>query len=161
MAFWANKHDHMLSRVNATKAINDPDILTWDQAMRSEDRAEWLKSADAEIRELEAQGTWVEDRKSNATTAIIPGMWTLRYKRTPDGTLKKRKSRYVLRGDLMTSFDGRDNFAPVASWTTVRSFLVLSAVLHRTTCTIDFLNAFVQSPLPEDEPVWMHPPRGY
>eukprot|EP00977_Amphora_coffeiformis_P023977 scaffold14871_cov145-Amphora_coffeaeformis.AAC.1 len=62
MAFWANKHDHMLSRVNATKAINDPDILTWDQAMRSEDRAEWLKSADAEIRKLEAQGTWVEDR---------------------------------------------------------------------------------------------------
>jgi len=160
MAFWCNKFD-ILRNVNAAKAMKDPDVLTWEQAMRSDDRAEWLVSADAEIRKLEAQDTWVEDLKSNATNPIIPGMWTLRYKRTPDGTLKKRKSRYVLRGDLMSNFEGRDNFAPVASWTTVRSFLVLSAVTHRVTCTIDFSNAFVQSPLPKDDPVWMHPPRGY
>ena len=43
----------------------------------------------------------------------------------------------------------------------MRSFLVVSFVLNWVTVTIDFANAFVQSKLPEDEPVWMHVPRGY
>lgn len=34
-------------------------------------------------------------------------------------------------------------------------------MLNWITTTVDFSNAFVQSRLPEDEPVWMHVPRGY
>ena len=83
----------------------------------------------------------------------------MKVKRTPDGELKKIKGRLVLRGDLQ-EYEG-ETFSPVAAWSTVRAFLVISAVTQRSTCTIDFSNAFVQSPLPEDEPVWMHVPRGY
>ena len=39
--------------------------------------------------------------------------------------------------------------------------MVVSETKGRVTCTIDFSNAFVQSPLPADEPVWMHLPRGF
>lgn len=143
----------------ASKANTDPDTLNWDQAMASPERNEFMKAADDEISALEEQGTWTEDLKSNATTKIVPSQWVFRIKRTPDGEIKKRKARIVLRGDLQ-EYTG-ETFSPVASWSTVRAFLVISAVLNRTTCTIDFSNAFVQSPLPEDQPVWMHLPRGY
>ena len=69
------------------------------------------------------------------------------------------KSRIVLRGDLQE--DNGHNFSPVAAWPTVRLFLVLSLMLGWVTSTVDFSNAFVQSDLPADEPVWMLIPRGF
>ena len=160
LAFWATwTIFDPLAQAHAAKSSKDPDTLTWDEAMRASDRVEWLAAADLEIRALEAQGTWTEDLKSNATTKIIPSQWVNVYKRAPSGDIKKRKSRIVLRGDLQ-DYTG-ETFSPVAAWSTVRSFLVASDVMNRITCTIDFSNAFVQSPLPESEPVWMHVPRGY
>jgi len=142
------------------KANTDPDTLTWDQAMASPFREEFLEAAQAEIDALVEKDTWYEDLKSSATNKIIPSQWVFRIKRTPDGTIKKFKGRIVLRGDLQED-DGRDNYSPVAAWSTVRSFLTTSIVRGWITTTIDFSNAFVQSKLPDDEPVWMHVPRGY
>ena len=81
-------------------------------------------------------------------------------KRSPDGTFKKAKARWCLCGDLQED-TGRDNFSPVAAWSTVRFFLVFAFIMSWITVTIDFSNAFVQSDLPADEPVWTHLPRGY
>ena len=141
-------------------ASTDPDNYTWDQAMESPYREEFIKAAQEEVDALVDKGTWYEDPKLNATTKIIPSQWVFRIKRTPDGIIKKFKGRIVLRGDLQYD-NGESNFSPVASWATVRSFLVTSAVRGWTTTTIDFSNAFVQSELPADDPVWMHVPRGY
>lgn len=130
--------------------------------MASPYREEFLKAAQLEIEQLVEKGTWVEDLKDNATVRITPSQWVFRVKRCLDdrNKIKKFKARIVLRGDLQED-SGRDNYSPVAAWSTVRSFLVISAKLGWVTLTIDFSNAFVQSELPEDEPVWMHVPRGY
>jgi hypothetical protein len=40
-------------------------------------------------------------------------------------------------------------FAPVISWISVHIFLVLSINIHWITCSIDFLNAFIQATLKE------------
>lgn len=69
--------------------------------------------------------------KLNATTKVVPLQRVFRIKRIPDG-----KSRSKIRRDLQ-EYTGV-MFSPVASWSTVRSFLVISAVLIRITCTIDF-----------------------
>ena len=106
------------------------------------------------------KNTRVEDLHINATTKIIPGTREFRIKRTPDGEFKKAKAQWVLRGDLM-EHKGRDNFSPVAAWSTVRLFLVFSYIMGWITTTVDFSNAFVQSTLPDDEPVWTHLPRGF
>ena len=66
----------------------------------------------------------------------------------------------MLRGDLHKDTN-EDNFSPVASWSTIRSFLVISVILGWITTSIDFSNAFVQSDLPPDKPVWMQLPQGY
>lgn len=162
MEFWCNMleaHITIDNQAYASKAAKDPDTFNWDQAMNSPYKEEFIKAAVEEIMSLEEQGTWIEVDKSNAKQRITPAQWVFRIKRTPDGEVKKIKGRLCLRGDL-SEYSG-DTFSPVASWSTVRSFLVLSEVQNRYTCTIDFSNAFVQSPLPEDEPVWMHLPRGF
>ena len=145
----------------AGKAANsDLDLYTWDKAMASPYKEEFLKAAKIKIQALVDKGTWTEDLKINATTKIIPCQWVFRIKRDSMGNFKKAKARIVVRGDLQEE-DGKDNTSPVAAWSTVRTFLVLTFIAGWITTTIDFSNAFVQSHLPDDMPVWMHVPRGY
>ena len=139
----------------------NPDIYTWEEAMASPHREEFLKAMDNEVEALTSKTTWTEEDKMNATTPIVPSLWCLSVKRAPSGEFKKFKARLTLRGDLQED-TGRDNYSPVASWSTIRFFLVWTLFILGWTCvTIDFSNAFVQSKLPPDEPVWMHIPRGY
>ena len=142
------------------KASNsDPDTLSFDEAMRDDDKDEWRKAALKEIMALEEKGTWIEvdiqDVPSQET--ILPGTWVFRRKRTPDGTIKKFKGRYCVRGDLQVG--DFETFAPVVAFSTVRLFLILSLKFNWCTCSIDFANAFVQAEL--KDPVWIHLPRGF
>ena len=142
------------------KASNsDPDTLSFDEAMRDADRDEWRQAAAKEIQDLEAKSTWREVSISEvpSTETILPGTWVFRRKRTPDGTIKKYKGRYCVRGDLQKG--DFETFAPVVAFSTVRLFLVLSLKLKWSTCSIDFANAFVQAEL--KTPVWIHLPRGF
>ena len=50
-------------------------------------------------------------------------------------------------------------FAPVVAWPTVRLFLVLSLNLKWTTVSVDWNNAFCQTPL--ERPMYMATPQGY
>jgi hypothetical protein len=122
-----------------------------------EQRDLWRASMQEEISALETHGTWDEVEISDARSKILPGTWVLRLKRSPDGEIKKFKSRFCCRGDLEEG--DFDTFAPVVSWPSVRLFLVLTMTLNWCTCSIDFSNAFVQASL--KEPVWIHLPRGF
>ena len=116
-----------------------------------------MKAASDEIEALEAKGTWEEVDLSDAETKILPGTWTFKLKRRPDGTVKKYKARYCVRGNLQEGSE--ETYAPVVSFSTVRLFLFLSLLLEWSTCTVDFNNAFVQADL--DDPGWIHLPRGF
>ena len=153
--FWYN----MISNCGFKAAKTDPDTYNWQDAMNSPYKDQFLKAAQEEIDALERMETWYEDSKSNATTRVVPSQWVFKIKRTPDGEVKKFKARIVLRGDLQ-EYEG-ETFSPVASWSTVRAVLVHCAVKGWVTCSINFSNAFIQSPLPEGEAVWMHVPQGY
>jgi len=136
----------------------DPDLLSFDQAMREPNERElWQAAAKKEIDALVAKRCWVEVPKFEATTKILPGTWVFRRKRTPDGEISKYKARYCVRGDLEEG--ERDTFSPVVAWSTVRFFLIFSLLYSWTTCSVDFDNAFVQSTL--DYAVWIHLPRGF
>ena len=128
--------------------------------MASQYRDEFIKAAQKEIDDLTSKGAWIEDLKSNATVKIVPSQWVLKIKRTSDGSFLKAKGRVVVRGDLQED-TGEDYYSPVAAWPTVRTFLILSIMLGWITVSIDFNNAFIQSYLPKESPVWIHIPRGY
>ena len=141
----------------AWKATSDPDTLSWHEAMAADDREEFLKAAELEIKTLEDNETWVEVPKSEAKGRIIPGTWTFKRKRTPDGTISRYKARYCLRGDLMEKVE--DTFAPVVAFATVRLFTVLVLTLGWASTTIDYTNAFTQAPL--RNATWIHFPRDF
>ena len=143
---------------NVYKAsVSDPDTLSYDEAMRDSNKPDWMAAATLEINNLSQKGTWIEVPKSQAKSRILPGTWVFRRKRNPDGTIKKFKGRYCVRGDLEEG--EQDTFAPVVAFSTVRAFLVLSLSLSWYTASIDFEQAFVQATL--DDPIWIHLPRGF
>jgi hypothetical protein len=138
-------------------AVSDPDTLSYDQAIRSPQVHYWREAAKKEITELADKGTWVEVPKSEAQGTILPGTWVFKLKRSPDGTPRKYKARYCVRGDLQ---DGVfDTYAPVVQWSTVRIILALSTLHEWHLISCDFANAFVQAEL--KTPVWIHLPRGF
>ena len=138
------------------KAAN-PDLFTFEEAMKDENKDKWIEAARKEIKTLKDLGCWEEVPRSEAKTKILPGTWAFRQKRTPDGEIYKFKGRYCVRGDLQEG--DFDTFAPVVAWSTVRMFLVLCLTLGWTTISVDFDSAFVQASL--DEPVWIDIPRGF
>ena len=142
------------------KAQSNPDLFSWDEAMKSEHAEAFLKSAYDEVKNLSDKDTWVEDLKANATTGVIPSQWVFKVKVDSEGRPIRHKGRVALRGDLQED-DGLDNYSPVSGWPAVRVFLMLAYLMKWVTITIDFSNAFVQSDLPKENPVWMHIPRGF
>ncbi|KAL7564557.1 hypothetical protein ACA910_013958 [Epithemia clementina (nom. ined.)] len=138
-------------------SASDPDTLTFDQAMSSPDKHEWIKAANLEIAELVAKGTWTEVFQSEAHSKILPGTWVFRRKRRPDGTIKKYKARSCVRGDLQEG--DFETFAPVVAWSTICTVFVFAITMRWEMLTVDFTNAFVQAAL--QEPIWIHVPRGF
>ena len=139
-----------------TAQKKDPDIFTYDEAMRDPDREKFLEGAQQEIDELESYKAWEEVPRCEADH-VVPTTWVFRRKRRPDGTIKRWKARFCIRGDLMQGI--HDTFAPVVAFSTVRVFLIMSLILNWYTCSIDFSNAFIQAF--RNKPVYMQPPRGF
>ena len=105
---------------SVVKATKDPDLLSYAEAMRAEDKEKWCEAAKNEILELQNKGTWIEVPMSEAESKIIPGTWVFRIKRKPDGTIKKYKARFCVRGDLEENKeDNGDTYAPTVAWSTV------------------------------------------
>lgn len=136
---------------------SDPDILSYDEAMNSPDRAHWIKAMHAEIDSLVEETTWTEEEARLAKDKILPLTWVFKRKRSPDGEITKYKARICVRGDLQEGV--YDTYAPVVSWSSIRLFITMMVVLGWHSCSIDYSSAFVQSTL--ETPIWVHIPRGF
>ena len=105
-----------------------------------------------EVKTLTKLDSWeLVERQNNMN--VLPGTWALKQKRRPDGTIKKYKERFCVRGDRQVegkNFDQSAIYSPVCKWTTVRLMMVLSLLLKLTTKQIDYIAAFVQAPMTED-----------
>jgi hypothetical protein len=149
-----------LNVFKANKINTNPDILTYDQAMKNPtEREHWKRAAQQEIDALIEHETWDEVPMSDAKGKIIPCTWNFRRKRAPDGSFKKYKGRICVRGDLEEEKPSTETYAPVVAWSSVRIFLILSLILQWTTLSIDFNNAFLHAVL--KDPIWIHLPRGF
>jgi hypothetical protein len=59
---------------------------------------------------------------------VIAGKWVLKNKLHPDGTLERRKARWVLHGDVQhPGVDFGQTFSPVVKSATIRTVLTLAA----------------------------------
>jgi hypothetical protein len=113
-------HPHSL----AAKA-NAEDNATWEMAMNGPERAGYWKAMEVEYHMLETEkDSWeVIDREPRMN--VLPGTWAFRCKRFPDGSVRKLKARFCVRGDKQVEgVDFFDTYATVVNWQTVRLMLV-------------------------------------
>lgn len=150
-------NDSDVSVLVSSKVKNDPSLFSYEEAMEGENREDWIKAAKSEIVSLENLECWEEVPLDQATSKVLPGTWVFKIKTAPDGSFKKFKASYCIRGDLQEG--DFDTYAPVVSFSSVRLFLAWSLMLDWYTCSIDFSNAFIQATL--NEPTFIHLPRGF
>ena len=101
--------------------------------MASEHRDKFMEAAKVEINGIESHGTWKQVSISSVKGTITPCIWIFSIKRSPDGVIKKFKARLCLRGDLQRG--AFESYAPLASFSTVRIFLITSLMFGWSTCT--------------------------
>ena len=138
------------TKMDSASAADNP---TWEQAMSGPDKEGYMKAAEIEIDTLVEKDTWEEvDRESWMN--VLPSTWAFKCKRFPDGSIRKFKGRFCVRGDRqIEGVDFFETFAPVVNWTTVRLLLIMSIVLGLATSQADYTAAFVQAPIDQD-PNW-------
>jgi hypothetical protein len=135
---------------------NDEDTPNYRQAMSGPDCDGYLDAMELEMAQLRAKKTRTVVPRTEALALganIIGSTWVLKRKRYPDGSVRKLKARLCARGDQQVhGVDYFDTYAPVVSWTTVRTLLTMSCLLGLETQQVDYTLAFCQAVL--DDPIY-------
>jgi Reverse transcriptase (RNA-dependent DNA polymerase) len=94
---------------------------------------------------------------------IVPGTWAFKCKRRPDGSFRKFKARWCVRGDVETRMNkgNTDTYSPVIQWSSVRLMLIFTILFDLHTRSIDFSNAFAQANMPADNNIYLEMPENF
>ena len=160
---WANEPPIVIEHAYKARKNYDPDTPNFGQAMRSQYAEEFKAAMQSEIESLIKHGTWQGVLRSSLPEGanVIPSTWAFKIKRLPDSSIYKWKARACVRGDKqIDGVDVFETYAPVVSWSAVRSLLAFALQKDLKTRQVDFSSAFVQSKLPESEQVYIEMPRG-
>jgi hypothetical protein len=108
---------------------------------------------------LQANQTWtLIPRPPHAN--IITGKWLFKNKLNPDGSLERRKARWVVRGfSQRPGVDFHQTFSPVVKPASIRTVLHLAASRSWPVHQLDVKNAFLHGNLAEH--VYCHQPAGF
>jgi Reverse transcriptase (RNA-dependent DNA polymerase) len=137
--------EHVLS----VAATADPDTMYWDQAIRQEDAADFIKAAVEEIETHQQQGHWEVIPKEDVPvgTRVLDAIWSMKRKRKlKTNQVYKHKARLnVHGGQQQYGKDYWETFAPVVTWASIRLLLVLTLMYGWYTTQIDFVLAYPQA----------------
>ena len=138
-----------------------PDLPTYKQAMHGPYDQEFLDAIALEIDQLWKHGTWRQVKIGSLPegTQVMPTTWVFIIKQFPNQAISKFKPRFFIRGDRQEEV--YEAFAPVVGWSTIRSVLAFALQNELKTKQADFCYEFVQATMPEDEKVFIAPPREF
>lgn len=149
----------------AYKATADPDTMYMHQAMKEHDRGEFIKAMQKEVNDQMENGNFdlikISEVPKGAT--ILPAVWQMKRKRDiKTRKVKKYKARLNIDGSRMISgihYDPNKQYAPVASWNSIRMLLTMTALHKWHTQQLDYVLAFPQAPV--DREIFMKVPKGF
>jgi hypothetical protein len=138
---------------------NVSDNPNFNQATNGPDADGYWEAMDTEMDTLQNKMSW-EVVQRTPGMKVLDSTWAFKCKRFPDGSVRKLKARFCVRGDQQVEgVDFFDTFAPVVQWSTIRLLLMVSLMLDLATRQVDYTAAFLHAPL--DDEVYCHMPRGY
>ena len=147
----------------AFKSTSDPDTMYYHEAMRMQDRREFVKAMEEEIRDNFKHKNFSVIHKSKVPqgATVLPSVWQLRRKRhIKTGEIKRYKARINVDGSRMIhNVHYTETYAPVASWATIRLILTIALMFRWPTRQLDYKLAFPQAPIERE--LFMKIPKGY
>ncbi|GBN11147.1 Retrovirus-related Pol polyprotein from transposon TNT 1-94 [Araneus ventricosus] len=123
------------------------------------EKQKWIESTKEEMKSLQKNETWKLVTPPSGKK-VIGCRWTFKAKYDSKGNIERYKARLVAQGfsqKFGTDYD--ETFAPVVTYTTIRTFLAAAAYKNLNVTHVDIKTAFLHGNL-EDE-VYMSQPEGY
>jgi hypothetical protein len=142
--------------VAATTETSQPEPVTAGEALLDED---WRASMDEEFNSLKKNGTWDLVPLPPGRRAVS-GKWCYKAKTDANGTVVRRKSRYVARGfTQQPGVDFDETFSPVVSLTSLRILLAIATHLDMEVKQMDVDSAYLYGKLEEE--LFLEQPEGF
>jgi hypothetical protein len=147
------------STQHAYAVLNHDEPTTYDEAMRSDERANWKEAMDSEMNAMHENKSWsLVERQPDMN--VIGSKWVYKIKRKGDGTVERFKARLVARGfSQIEGVDYDETFAPVMRYKTLRIILAIANELNYEVRQMDVTNAFLNASVCND--IFMEQPVGY
>jgi hypothetical protein len=116
---------------------------------------------DRELATLEGAQTWELVSRLPGKN-VVGSKWVFRIKRNAEGKIQKYKARLVARSFTQVfSQDYYDTFSPVARLASFHAILALATRFDWEIDMFDFIGAYLNGKLDEDEEIYMQPLPGY
>jgi hypothetical protein len=119
----------------------------------------YKEAMQVEYETLLSNHAWTEVKREKWMN-VVPSTWAFKCKRYPNGSVRKVKARFCVRGDKkVEGVDYFDTYASVVTWTIVKILLILSSILGLATTQVDYTAAFVHTGVGKD--VYIEMPKGF
>jgi len=137
-----------------------PDPLTFEEAMRSPDAAQWLAAVLHELKSIVSHGVLNTTRSKPTHIRALAVKWVFKRKYDARGVPDKYKARLVVKGyEQEYGINYSEVFSPTSRHATLRAFLAHVVQNRMPLHSMDVMTAFLQASL--DEEVWIQSPPGF
>lgn len=154
---WMASNDFILALASSTNVSSDP--TSFQEALDSECKQNWLEAMREEMEALAENETW-ELVSLPKDAKLISNRWVFKTKLKEDGSVDRFRARLVARGFTQEAgVDYGETFSPVARYDTVRIVLAVAAVEKLLLAQFDVKTAFLYGLLQEE--VYMNQPEGF
>ncbi|KJZ70698.1 hypothetical protein HIM_09922 [Hirsutella minnesotensis 3608] len=152
--------DHSYAMAMAiSQQWEDPEPLTFKQAMQSDSAKHWHAAMADEIQSLQFNETW-ELTDLPPGRKALRGKWVYRLKRGADGQTVRHKARFVAKGyEQHEGIDYSETFASVVKPESYRTIFAIAAAEDLEIEQMDVKTAFLYGDI--DEEVYLEQPQGF
>ena len=156
------KPDRYMAGVAASQSCDEQSDTpqTYEQAMNSPSRNEWLSAMRDELKSMETLNVWT-------LTELPPGKrslgcrWVFKQKKDSSGKVERHRARLVLKGFLQKQgIDFKELYSPTAKYETVRAVLNIAAKEKLIAFQFDVTTAFLYAEL-DNQTLFMDQPPGF
>ncbi|UYV70659.1 hypothetical protein LAZ67_8000192, partial [Cordylochernes scorpioides] len=132
---------------------------TYREAMNTPFSDQWKEAMEEEFHSLTSHNVWTLVPKPENEN-LIKGKWIFNIKMNPDGSIDKRKARFVAMGhNQKPGIDYEESFAPVMKLDSLRTLIAIASQQNMKIEQYDVKTAYINAELKDD--VYLEQPEGF